>query len=140
MNEAVAGSGREGLEPEAEFHPPLIIIDLVMPEMDGFEMVPQLRSLPAFKHVPVIASSASVFNFNSQRSRPAGCSDFLPKPVQAAELFEPLQKYLQLEWIYEAEEQGGREKGEASQKDEKIVAPRACSFCTEPLRLAILRL
>jgi CheY-like chemotaxis protein len=36
--------------------------------MDGFEMVPQLRSLPAFKDLPVIASSASVFNFNSQRS------------------------------------------------------------------------
>jgi hypothetical protein len=36
-----------------------------------------------------------------------------------------LQKYVQLEWIYEAEEQGGREKEEGRQKDEKIVAPRA---------------
>jgi CHASE2 domain-containing sensor protein/CheY-like chemotaxis protein/nitrogen-specific signal transduction histidine kinase len=120
---AEAGSGREGLERAAEFNPHLIIIDLVMPEMDGFEMVQHLRSLPPFKDVPAIASSASVVNFNRERSRQAGCSDFLPKPVQAAELFEQLQKYLQLEWIYETEERGGRNKEEKSRKDEKIVAP-----------------
>lgn len=91
-----AGSGREGLEGAAEFNPHLIIIDLVMPEMDGFEMVRQLRSLPAFKDLPVIASSASVFNVNREQSLQAGGSDLLPKPVQATELFEQLQKYLQL--------------------------------------------
>ena len=85
----------------AEFNPHLIIIDLVMPEMDGFEMVRHLRAMPDFKDVPAIASSASVVNFNAERSRQAGCSDFLPKSVQATELFEQLQKYLLLEWISE---------------------------------------
>jgi hypothetical protein len=60
-----------------------------------------LETLP---QVPIVASSASVFNFNRQQSRESGCNDFLPKPVQTAELLDLLQDYLQLTWIYQEPE------------------------------------
>jgi hypothetical protein len=52
--------------------------------------------------LPIIVSSASVFESDRQQSLDAGGSDFLPKPVQTHELLHLLQKHLQLVWIYEA--------------------------------------
>jgi signal transduction histidine kinase/FixJ family two-component response regulator len=96
-----ATNGQEGLEKTQHDHIDAIITDLAMPVMDGFVMTQRLRALPEFQSAVIIASSASVFNFNRQQSHEAGCTDFLPKPVQAIELFEQLQVYLQLQWIYE---------------------------------------
>jgi len=99
-----ATHGQEGLEKAREFQPHLIITDLMMPVMNGFEMTQSLRELAEFKNALIIASSASVFSFDRQKSREAGCNDFLPKPVQAKELLDQLQHYLGLEWIYEAKD------------------------------------
>ncbi len=99
-----ASNGQEGLEKAREFQPDLIITDLTMPVMNGFEMTQSLRELAEFKNALIIASSASVFSFDRQKSREAGCNDFLPKPVQARELIEQLQHYLGLEWIYETKD------------------------------------
>jgi signal transduction histidine kinase/CheY-like chemotaxis protein len=95
-----AADGLEGLAKAQECQPDAIITDLSMPVMDGFEMTQQLRLLPEFQQGIIIASSASVFNADRQQSREAGCNDFLPKPVQADELLDYLQQYLQLQWIY----------------------------------------
>lgn len=92
-------NGQEGLEKALQFQPDLIIADLVMPVMDGFEMIRQLRQLVAFQTTPILASSASVLEFDRQRSQQAGYDDFLAKPIQVEELFESLQKYLKLAWI-----------------------------------------
>ncbi|MBL1174975.1 ATP-binding protein [Pantanalinema sp. GBBB05] len=96
-----ATNGQEGLEKAQHYQPDVIITDLVMPVMDGFAMTQQLRRLPEFQATVIIASSASVFNFNRQQSYESGCTDFLPKPVQASDLFDQLQLYLQLQWIDE---------------------------------------
>ncbi len=98
-----AANGQAGLEQAIAQPPDLILTDLVMPVMTGFEMAQQVRLLPNFQTVPIIASSASVFNFDRQQSHDAGCNDFLPKPVQSEELFEQLQRHLHLTWIYEEE-------------------------------------
>ncbi|MGG6263699.1 response regulator [Leptolyngbya sp. AN03gr2] len=95
-----ATNGQEGLEKTAEWEPDLIITDLAMPVMGGLEMVKQLQQNPKLAQIPIIASSASVFNFDRQQSRDAGCRDFLPKPVQSDELLEQLCTYLGLCWIY----------------------------------------
>ena len=95
------------------WRPNLIITDLVMPEMGGFEMAKILRNQPDFQTIPIIASSASLFNFDRQKSRQVGCSGFLPKPVQAEELLEMVQTYLGVQWITEvAEEVSVQELGE----------------------------
>ena len=97
-----ATNGREGVDKARAWKPDLIIADLVMPVMDGLEMTGKIRQLPELAETIIIASSASVFNFDRQKSCEVGCSDFLPKPVRESQLLEQLQKYLDLAWIYEA--------------------------------------
>jgi signal transduction histidine kinase/streptogramin lyase len=94
-----ASNGVEGLTKAIESQPKLIITDLMMPEMDGFEMTREIRQL--FSNTIIIASSARVFEEDHQSSLKAGCNAFLPKPIKVERLFEYLQRYLSVEWIYE---------------------------------------
>lgn len=96
-----AENGKIGVDKAQEYLPDLILTDLVMPVLDGFEATRQLRKIPQTKEIPVIAVSASVFDYHQQDSAEAGCNDFLPKPIRAIHLFDLLQKYLGLTWIYD---------------------------------------
>lgn len=100
FNVIEATDGQEGLDKARKFQPNLIITDLAMPVIDGFEMTRRLREVEDLKWL-IIASSASVFSLDRQKSQEVGCNDFIPKPVQGSELFDKLQYYLQLTWIYE---------------------------------------
>jgi hypothetical protein len=120
-----AGNGQEGLEEALECQPDLIITDLAMPVMDGFEMTRRLRESGAFKDTIIIASSASVFSFDRQQSQEAGCNDFIPKPVQSEELLNKLENYLELEWIYEAKDELTTQTQDASVQMSEIVVPPA---------------
>ncbi|GAB4231491.1 MAG: hypothetical protein Kow0049_13880 [Stanieria sp.] len=96
-----AENGQDGLDKFAQFQPDLIITDISMPILDGYEMLFQIRSSPQGQNVVVIVSSASVFESDRQKSLNAGANDFLPKPIQTESLLASLQKHLELEWIYE---------------------------------------
>lgn len=96
-----AANGEEGIEKATQEKPDLIITNLLMPVMDGLEMTQRLRSLPEFQEIFVIVSSASVFESDRQKSREAGCNDFIPKPIQSEELLEKIQKYLDIVWLTE---------------------------------------
>ncbi|HEY9665610.1 MAG TPA: AAA family ATPase [Coleofasciculaceae cyanobacterium] len=98
---AEAKDGLEGLNKARQFKPDLILMDLVMTGMDGFEATRRLRMLPEFNEVVVIAISASVFDFDQQQSLDVGCNGFLPKPIREVELLETLRVHLGLEWVYE---------------------------------------
>ncbi|MCK5878117.1 MAG: response regulator, partial [Candidatus Marithrix sp.] len=93
-----AADGQQGLEKVHEYHPDIIILDLMMPIMDGFKFVQELRQ--DFKEMIVIAASASVFEHHRDSSIKAGCNAFLPKPINADDLLNYLQTYLELEWVY----------------------------------------
>jgi signal transduction histidine kinase/DNA-binding NarL/FixJ family response regulator len=95
-----ANDGREGLEKATQWQPDAIITDLVMPEMDGFELIRQLRQSPILKEKIVIASSASVSDADKYHSLSVGSNAFLPKPIQVETLLEQLQLHLNLTWIY----------------------------------------
>ena len=96
-----AQNGREGLEKAAQLNPDLIITDIVMPMMDGFAFLQQLRADAQLSQHVVIVSSASVAQADHQMSLDAGADDFLAKPIQAEKLFGLLQQYLTLTWITE---------------------------------------
>ena len=108
-----ATNGKEGLELADKYRPNLMITDLSMPVMDGFEMMGRLRADPELKKIPIIVSSASVFETDRRQSLAAGGDEFLPKPVQIDNLLEVLQRHLKLEWIYE----------ESRLEPEKAIAP-----------------
>jgi signal transduction histidine kinase/DNA-binding response OmpR family regulator len=95
-----ACDGKEGLAQLAT-NPDLVITDLAMPIMDGFEMLKHLRK--THPSLPVIVSSASVFEIDQDKSIAAGGNTFLAKPVQAETLFEQIQGQLKIEWSYQAE-------------------------------------
>ncbi|MEH2089599.1 response regulator [Nostoc sp.] len=97
-----AENGEEGLEKAREKQPDLVITDLAMPVMDGFQMLRELRTSEDIKHLLVIVSSASVSEIDQQKSLAMGGDDFLTKPVDAEELFTLLAQHLQLTWKYEA--------------------------------------
>ena len=98
-----AENGQIGVEAVIAWHPDVIITDLVMPIMTGTELTQALRANQDLQNVVIIASSASVFNFDRQKSHEAGCNDFLPKPLQTEELFHQLQHHLGISWVYEKE-------------------------------------
>jgi CheY-like chemotaxis protein len=97
---ASSNDGHEGLEKAISWLPDAIITDLIMPKMDGFELIRQLRQSPVLKEKVIIASSASVYNADKTRSLAIGSNAFLPKPIQVEILLEQLQHHLNLTWVY----------------------------------------
>ena len=94
-----AYDGQQGLEKALNFQPDLIISDLLMPQMDGLEMARQIRQLTEFQTTILIATSASVFATEQQKSLDCGYNGFLPKPIQAKEILQILKNYFDLTWI-----------------------------------------
>ncbi|MEG4319488.1 MULTISPECIES: AAA family ATPase [unclassified Microcoleus] len=124
-----AADGQDCLDKALEFQPDCILIDLVMPVMDGFEAMRQIRKLPQLQNVVAIGTSASIMEVEKQGSLAAGCNAFIPKPIRAEELLNCLQFHLELEWMYD-ELQDGNAKSESSQNhsqipEEKIISPPA---------------
>ncbi len=98
-----AVDGRGALNKALECIPDLILMDLVMPVMDGFEATKQIRQVPELQDTIVIAISASTFRETKEEILTSGCHDFLEKPVNIDELLEKLQVHLNIEWIYQDE-------------------------------------
>ena len=118
-----ANNGQEGLDKARKFKPDLIIADLAMPVMDGFEMTQRLRDSEEFKDTVIIASTALAFNLERQH-REAGYDDVLSKPMQASELLLHLQHYLKLTWIYESNQELIPEQSASTQVGEMVIPPK----------------
>ena len=118
-----ASNGQEGLKSAIARSPDLILTDLIMPVMDGFKMMRQLRQLPSFKHLPLIASSARVFESDQKKSREAGADEFLPRPVQTETLFTMLGRLLDLQWIYAQSESEPKPAVHLNEADSPIIPP-----------------
>jgi len=95
-----AVNGKEEIEKAQEIKPDIILTDLVMPVMTGFEAVQKIRQMPELKNVIIIAVSASVFEADQEKCRIVGFNDFLPKPIEVDKLFGLMEKLLKLEWVY----------------------------------------
>jgi signal transduction histidine kinase/FixJ family two-component response regulator len=97
-------NGREAIRQAVAGRPDLILMDLLMPEMNGFDAVRHLKSNPETASIPVVAVSASVYDQTQTESLLVGCDGFLPKPVDMDDLFALLSRLLQLEWDVVREE------------------------------------
>ncbi|WP_242056306.1 MULTISPECIES: hybrid sensor histidine kinase/response regulator [unclassified Nostoc] len=107
FNVVEATNGKEGLAKAIALKPDLIITDLLMSEMDGFELIQHLRRTPDIQDVKIIVSSASVFETDQHRSIQAGGDEFLSKPIQVDELLQQLERHLGLKWIYKQPQSEG---------------------------------
>lgn len=81
-----AFSASQALSILESFDPTLIILDIMMPDIDGLTMVRRLRSLPRFAHLPIIVSSAKFQEEDKREALEAGANHFLTKPFSAQEL------------------------------------------------------
>ncbi|MDX2215885.1 MAG: ATP-binding protein [Oculatellaceae cyanobacterium bins.114] len=95
-----ASNGKDAIEKIEHLLPDLLIVDLAMPVLNGYQLIQHIRNSEQFRTIPIIVSSASVSDSDRFHSIEVGGNSFLPKPVQAVELFYQLQQLLKLEWIY----------------------------------------
>jgi len=93
-----ACDGREALERLRNDEPDLVIMDMLMPQMDGFEATRRIRQTTRFAAVPIIAVSASSYPSDRDRALEAGADSFLPKPLDFDKLFEHVGERLHLHW------------------------------------------
>ncbi|MBE9185980.1 AAA family ATPase [Microcoleus sp. LEGE 07076] len=123
-----ATNGEDCVKKVLEFQPDCILIDLVMPVMDGFEAMRQIRKLPHLQNLVAIGTSASIMEAEKQESLAVGCNAFLPKPIRAEELLNCLQVYLGLEWICDQSQNGNPESevshNQSQIQHQEIIAPR----------------
>ncbi|MEN8217994.1 MAG: PAS domain S-box protein [Pseudomonadota bacterium] len=98
-----AKNGHEAIEKAQAISPDAILMDIVMPVMDGLEATRRIRHIPVLKDVLIIAASASAFKQHRMASFEAGCNEFVAKPIPNDDLLEKVRLHFKLEWLYEAE-------------------------------------
>ena len=89
-----AADGKAGLEAAARMGPDLILMDLSLPVIDGWEATRRLKADAELRHIPVIALTAHAMQGDEAKARACGCDDYLAKPIDEALLFEKLGRFL----------------------------------------------
>lgn len=87
----LANSGMEGIAKAQTEKPDVILMDIQMPEMDGYETTRRLKADPATQAIPVVALTASVMESDRMKATDAGVVGHLAKPVDLAALIEKIQ-------------------------------------------------
>lgn len=75
--------------------PDLILMDINMPDMDGYTLTTRLRALPSLKSVPIVALTANVMKGDKERSLQAGCDGYIQKPIDVDTLPEQVREFLE---------------------------------------------
>jgi CheY-like chemotaxis protein len=120
---AAAENGLDCLVLLDSFKPDLIVMDVMMPVIDGNETTRRIRGTPAWGKVPIIAVTASASPDDEARSREAGADAFLAKPVEHDVLLRTIGTLLSLDWITG---QAAADTAQAADEEEvALVAPPA---------------
>jgi CheY-like chemotaxis protein len=90
-----AENGREALEQlQANPDVDLVLMDVMMPEMDGYETTQAIRAMPEFRNLPVIAVTAKAMKGDREKTVAAGASDYIMKPVDTDQLISLIRVWL----------------------------------------------
>lgn len=93
----VADNGRAAIRAVARSTFDVVLMDVQMPEMDGYESTRSIRALERFNNLPIIAMTAHAMKGDREKCLEAGMNDYLTKPIDPARLFEVLAKWVQAE-------------------------------------------
>ncbi len=90
-----ATNGEEALDLATREQPDLIIMDMQLPKVSGYEVTKRLRQISAFSHIPIIALTAYAMKGDREKFIEAGCDAYVPKPINTRELSGMVTKMLQ---------------------------------------------
>ena len=90
----IALDGREGVTMAQAEAPALILMDMSLPVLDGWEATRQLKAAPATRSIPVIGLTAHAMSGDREKAMEAGCDDFDTKPIELARLLEKIEALL----------------------------------------------
>ena len=95
MEVRFAENGREAIEAlEAEPEVDLVLMDVMMPEMDGYEATRAMREMPDFRRLPIVALTAKAMKGDREKSIASGASDYITKPVDVDQLLSLMRVWL----------------------------------------------
>jgi two-component system OmpR family response regulator len=89
-NVITATNGRDGLEKVMSGRPDAIVLDMLMPEMDGFQVARTLKSHPDYRGIPIVAATSLCGRGDRDRCLAAGCDDYIVKPFTLQQLEQRL--------------------------------------------------
>ncbi len=89
-----AMNGQSALESVANFKPDLVLLDIMIPEIDGFEVCKRIKNNPATKDIPVIMLTAKKSREDMSRGEQVGADWYITKPFKSAVVIEIIQKFL----------------------------------------------
>jgi two-component system cell cycle response regulator DivK len=89
-----AENGEEALAAIAKERPDLILMDIQLPILDGYEATRRIKADPALRSIPIIAVTSYALSGDEHKARAAGCDDFVPKPYSPRELLAKIRQYL----------------------------------------------
>ena len=90
----IAVDGAKGIELASSEKPDLILMDMSLPEVDGWEATRRLKAADATKHIPIIALTAHAMSDDRDRALAAGCNDYDSKPVELPRLLGKIEALL----------------------------------------------
>ena len=89
-----AVDGQEAIEKAKTENPDLILLDLYIPKMDGYEVTRMLKGDQDLKHIPIIALTAHAMKGNREEALAAGCDGYIAKPINVRELPQQIEQFL----------------------------------------------
>ncbi|HID84589.1 MAG TPA: response regulator [Anaerolineales bacterium] len=89
-----AENAQQALEYLGKETPDLILMDINIPEIDGYTLTKQLKARPQLQHVPIIAMTANVMKGDMEKALQAGCDGYIPKPIDIDLLPEQIARYI----------------------------------------------
>lgn len=97
-----ASSGPAAIQQMDALQPDVILLDVMMPQMDGIEACRQIKANPNWKHIPIIIVTALTSKADLARSLEAGADDFISKPINSLELRARVRSMLRIKIQYDA--------------------------------------
>ncbi len=89
-----AQNAAQALEVLKGAHPDLILMDINMPDMDGYTLTSRIKTMPGFERVPIIALTANVMRGDKEKTLEAGCDGYIQKPLDIDQLLREVEKFL----------------------------------------------
>ncbi|HAV76900.1 MAG TPA: response regulator [Anaerolineae bacterium] len=89
-----ASNASEALETLKTARPELILMDINMPDMDGYTLTAKIKTTPGFERIPILALTANVMRGDKERTLEAGCDGYIQKPIDFDELLREVERFL----------------------------------------------